>query len=130
MLKNLIKNNNIIQFIKFGLVGLSNTLLALLVYYVLVFFNINYMLANFFAWVISVYNAYYWNNRYVFQGNTSKVITIIQTYTSYGLSFVLSSIILYILVEIGKISTALAPLFTLAVTIPINFLLNKYWAFR
>lgn len=115
---------------KFGLVGLSNTLLALLVYYVFVFFNINYMVANFFSWVVSVYNAYYWNNRYVFQGNNSKLITVIKTYTSYGVSFILSSIILYILVEIGKISTALAPLFTLAVTIPINFLLNKYWAFR
>lgn len=36
----------ITQFIKFGIVGVSNTLVSLLVYYILIFLGTHYIIAN------------------------------------------------------------------------------------
>ena len=115
---------------KFGIVGISNTIVSLVVYYALVWLNCNYLVANFFAWVISVYNAFFWNNRYVFQNNARWWVTLSKTYISYGMSFLLGMCLLYFLVEYAGCSELVAPVITLLVTIPMNFILNKFWTFK
>lgn len=121
---------SIIQFIKFSIVGLSNTIISLFVYYALLWLGINYFIANIVAWIVSVFNAFYWNNKYVFKNGNSYIIALIRTYMSYGVSFLLGSSILVILIECFDISVKLAPILVLVITIPLNFLMNKYWAFR
>ena len=37
---------------------------------------------------------------------------------------------MYILIDVMLISKFLAPIFTLFITVPINFILNKFWTFR
>lgn len=49
---------------------------------------------------------------------------------SYGLSFFISIILMGILVDKLGISTYIAPLLKMAITIPMNFVLNKVWAFK
>ena len=117
---------SIIQFIKFSIVGLSNTIISLFVYYALLWLGINYFIANIVAWIVSVFNAFYWNNKYVFKNGNSYIIALIRTYMSYGVSFLLGSSILVILIECFDISVKLV----LVITKPLNFLMNKYWAFR
>ena len=123
-------DKGIIQFIKFGIVGISNTIVSLVVYYAFVWLNCNYLVANFFAWVISVYNAFFWNNRYVFQNNARWWVALSKTYISYGMSFLLGMCLLYFLVEYAGCSELVAPVITLLVTIPMNFILNKFWTFK
>lgn len=121
----------IIQFIKFGIVGVSNTLISLLIYYVLIYFNINYVIANTIGFVVSVLNAYYWNNKYVFnKSDKGNLKPLIKTFTSYGITFVLSTVLLIIMVDYLNISQILAPILNLIITIPLNFMLNKFWAFK
>jgi len=123
----------ITQFIKFGLVGVSNTVLALAVYYVLLFFGMHYLLANVFAFAISVLNAYFWNSKFVFKQNnlkTGRFRRLAKVYVSYGLTFVLSMVLLYVMVDIFGVSELLAPILNLCVTVPLNFLLNRFWAFK
>ena len=120
------------QFIKFGLVGISNTLIALVIYYILVCFNFNYILAHIIAFIISVLNAYYWNAKYVFkvQKESNKYARLIKVYLSYGITFLLSTGLLYLMVDIMQVSEYIAPLINLCITIPLNFILNKLWAFK
>lgn len=125
----------LIQFIKFGLVGVSNTLISLLVYYILVYFKCNYIVANTLGFIISVINAYYWNNKYVFKKNTGRkeektYKKIIKVYVSYGVTFLLSTLLLYLMVDCFKISEYIAPIINLCVTVPLNFIFNKFWAFK
>lgn len=121
----------IIQFIKFGMVGVSNTLISLLIYYALIYFNINYVIANTIGFVVSVLNAYYWNNKYVFnKSDEGNLKPLIKTFASYGATFVLSTILLIVMVDYLSISQILAPILNLIITIPLNFLLNKFWAFK
>ena len=119
------------QFIKFGIVGLSNTIISLAVYYILVFLGVYYIIAHIFGFLLSVLNAYYWNHKYVFKKTaTGNLKTFIKTFTSYGVTFLLSTFLLYFMVSHLKISDSIAPLLNLTVTIPLNFLMNKYWSFR
>lgn len=121
----------IIQFIKFGIVGVSNTLISLGIYYILIYFNVNYIVANTIGFIVSVLNAYYWNNKYVFnKSEESNLKPLIKTFASYGLTFILSTVLLIIMVDYLNISQMIAPIVNLIITIPLNFLLNKFWAFK
>jgi putative flippase GtrA len=121
------------QFIKFGIVGFSNTFISLAIYYICVFIGLHYILSNSIAFVISVFNAYYWNSKFVFKkietGDTNKFV-IVKVFISYGLTFILTTVLLYFWVHILGISVLIAPIINLIITIPINFLLNKFWAFK
>ena len=121
---------SVVQFIKFGIVGVSNTVIALAVYYILLWLGAVYLVANTISWIVSVFNAFYWNNRYVFKNDTPWLKALVKTYISYGASFVAGSILLIIFVEICYISDKIAPLLTLVLSIPMNFIMNKYWTFK
>ena len=130
-----ISKADIIQFIKFSIVGASNTAISLGIYYIFVFINPRlYMAGNIVGWVVSVANAFFWNNRFVFksksEGFKALVRKILKTYLSYGTTFLLSSLLLYIQVDVLGWSDKLAPLINLLITIPLNFLFNKFWTFR
>ena len=66
------KKGSLIQFIKFGLVGVSNTVVNYLVYIFFVFIGVHYVIANILGFLISVLNAFYWGNRYVFKEDKTK----------------------------------------------------------
>lgn len=120
------------QFIKFGLVGVSNTAISLGVYYACLLFGMHYIFAYTLGFCISVCNAFYWNNKYVFKNkheqNEKKAFA--KSFASYGGSFLLSIVLLSFMVDLLKIPSAIAPVLKMVITIPINFLLNKIWAFK
>ena len=118
------KFNAVIQFIKFSIVGFSNTVISLFVYYVLLWLKCNYLIANAISWIISVFNGFYWNNKYVFKNENTWLKALIRTYISYGFSFILGNILLIVLIEFFKVSEIIAPLIILVITIPLNFLMN------
>lgn len=121
-----------VQFVKFGSVGVSNTVISLVVYYILVYFNIHPVIANAGGFVVSVINSYYWNSRYVFkektETNSKKAFTKVTA--SYGISFIVSTLLIELFVDVMHISKYIAPLLRLLVTVPLNFILNKKWAFK
>ena len=119
-----------IQFIKFGIVGVANTGIGLGSYYLLLWLECHYLVANIGSWIISAFNAFYWNNKYVFNSNVIWWRALVKTYISYGASFVSGTVLLYIFVEWCGVSELLAPVCTLLLTIPMNFLLNKFWTFK
>lgn len=127
------KLSSLIQFIKFGLVGVSNTAISLGIYYLCVFINKKlYLLGNILGFVVSVLNSFYWNNKYVFKtsGQGGWFRRLLKTYASYGGSTILSTILLYLEVEVLGMSEVISPLINMAITIPLNFIVNKLWAFK
>ena len=126
----MIQHFDIVQFIKFGIVGLSNTVIGLGSYYLFLYLGCHYMIANILSWILSVFNAFYWNSKYVFKTTNTWLKALLKTYVSYGISFIIGAILLYILVEIVNISDIIAPVLVLVITIPLNFILNKLWTFN
>lgn len=123
------------QFIKFGLVGVSNTVVLYVTYYVLIKFNVQYIIANTIAYFVSVINAYIWNAKLVFkQSNNAKekekAKSAAKLFVSYTFTLFLGTILLYVWVDILGISKVIGPIINFPITIPINFFLNKLWAFK
>ncbi len=152
------KNRTLWQFIKFGIVGLSNTIISEVIYIVLIYFKMHYLPASFIGFSISVVNAFYWNNKYVFQWQSQSIESMMhifgRTYIAYLGSYLLSAALLVFWIDLLHIATwmrlpaewclnhgftkmdqafwgkAAAAFFNLLLTVPLNFLANKYWAFK
>ena len=131
------------QFIRFGIVGISNTIIGYLIYAIaLKVMRINHLgigydvyIAQFIMFMLSVAWSYYWNNRFVFKGSVESkkdiMISLMKTYVSYGFtSLILSEVLLVVWVHYLKINDYLAPILSLVITVPLNFFIQKYWAFR
>lgn len=127
---------SVIQFVKFGIVGISNTLISLGVYWLCFYLlHMHYQLSNLIAFIVSVTNAYYWNSKYVFKSGVKRTFrehikAYSKAFLSYGSTYLLSAALLYVWVERLHVSEGIAPLINLLATIPLNFILNKKWAFR
>ena len=128
------------QFIKFGIVGVTNTLISYFLNIATLYMLRNqglvfdYVIANCVAFFISVLWSFYWNNRLVFetkQGWKQIVRALVKTYISYGVTgIVLSNVLSFVWINFLGISKMVAPMINLIFSVPINFLLNKYWAFE
>lgn len=133
----------LLQFVKFGLVGVSNTLISygieMLCYYGLLA-GVGWSdaakiaVTSALAFIVSVTNSYYWNNRYVFGKGERK--TAFQHLAAYGKTVICYGVTGLVLAPALKVWVSgmgvpywAASLGTLLVTIPLNFVLNKFWAF-
>ncbi len=160
------KFRNIGQFLKFCMVGVSNVVVCEGIYVVLLFLGVHYLAANIIGNLISILNAYFWSNRFVFKAEEGerrvwwKVLA--KTYASYGFSMALAAGLLVFWIEIVRLSRYMEPVLkmltsagilpwmenvglsvdadrlaellaeaiNLVITIPINFLVNKFWTYR
>jgi putative flippase GtrA len=125
----------IIQFIKFGTVGAINTVLSYAItngaYYLL---HLHEQISNIIAFVITVFISFMLNGRFVFTENKEERNfwqSLLKVYASYSITGVfLTAILLYIEEELLGIPHYIATLMNLVVTIPLNFILNKFWAYK
>ncbi len=137
------KRNNLIEFVKFGIVGLSNTAVSYIIYvltlqfFVLsgIQFRYDYFVGNVVSFILSVLWSFYWNNKYVFKVKEGEkrniLLALFKTYLTYAFTgLILNNILAYVWIDIFHIHKMIAPLITLIVSVPINFILNKLWAFR
>ena len=116
----------------------------------------HYIPASFIGFSISTVNAFYWNKRYVFtQGTVQGTLKQFgRTYLAYLGSYLLSAFLLFFWIDLLQISNwmewpanwcmqhdligfdqvfwgkAVAAFLNLLITVPLNFFVNKYWAFR
>lgn len=152
-----------IQFIKFGLVGVSNTIVSGVIYFLLntVILPGVWIVASVVSWVISVLWAYFMQNIFVFKEDKNKEHrvwwqTLIKTYMTYAFTgLILNNILLFLwvnVIDIAQYSGVIISFFArihigflgdaatfssnmgwfinMIISIPLNFLINKFWAYR
>lgn len=130
----------VVQFLEFCAVGVTNTLISyglnVLVLLLLKPFAVSwdYLAGNIVAFILSVLWSFYWNNKYVFrenQGQRKLWKALLKTYISYSFTgLILSNLVSYVSIEWLGVSKFIAPLINLVISVPINFLINKFWAFK
>lgn len=90
-------------------------------------------ISNILAFVITVFISYILNGKFVFkqEENKSFLKSLIKVYASYSITgLFLTALLLYIEEQLIGIPHYIATLMNLIITIPINFILNKFWAFK
>ena len=131
------------QFIGFGIVGFSNTVIGYLIYavslkalrYFGVFPKHDFYVAQFIMFILSVAWSFYWNNKYVFKAETDSerniLSALLKTYASYAFTCLfLSEALLFLWVRCLGINEFIAPVLNLLITVPLNFILQKTWTFK
>jgi putative flippase GtrA len=132
-----------LQFVKFGIIGLSNTAVSYVLYLATLFFlqsrgwlpKADYLVGNVVGFVLSVLWSFYWNRKFVFRAEEGRQIpwlqALIKTYISYAFTgLFLNSLLSVLWVEVFGMSKVYAPILNLVISVPLNFVLNKFWAFR
>ena len=149
-----------LQMIKFGLVGLFNTFLSYSIYTVYYFYiHSNEYIANALAFFISVFSAFLLQSKFVFQETEEKQPRIwwkvlLKTYLAYAFSgLFLTTILIFFWIDIiqlenyltflsdylisfdvnmtnHSLAISMIPFLNMAITIPTNFIINKYWAYN
>lgn len=132
-----------LQFIMFCIVGFSNTVISYVIYTLSlllfrklsIFVDYDYYIAQVMMFILSVAWSFFWSNRYVFKKAEDEerdlLEALVKTYVSYSFTgLFLNNILLYIWVNALDVSEFLAPIFNLSINIPVNFLLNRFWAFK
>lgn len=127
--------NLIIQFVQFGIVGVINTVLSYLItngcYYAL---NLHEQISNIIAFLITVPISFMLNGKFTFKKEQNKeefLKSLLKVYASYSITGIfLTSILLCIEEQIMGIPHYFATLMNLVITIPVNFVLNKFWVYK
>lgn len=134
-------SKSLIQFVKFGIVGTSNTLISYVINVAVLFLlkplhvEWDYIAGNLISFALSVLWSFYWNNRVVFtiQDGEKRSIwqVLLKTYIAYGFTgIVLNNILSWVWINCLDVSKFIAPLINLIISVPLNFLINKFWAFK
>lgn len=129
------------QFIMFGIVGASNTVISYLINIIILLllrpfgFTWDYVAGNIVAFLISVLWSFYWNNRVVFtqkEGQQRNIwIALLKAYAAYGFTgIILNNILSWVWISVFHISKYIAPLINLVISVPLNFVINKLWTFK
>lgn len=118
------------KFIRFSIVGISNTIISILVYDLLVYLGGQFIVSNIVSFMIGILNSYFWNTRWVFKINESKNSGIIFKFITVNLVVLaINSICLFLLVNRLFLNVYIAQIIVTMFCVAINFLLNKNWTF-
>jgi putative flippase GtrA len=121
----------LVQFVKFGIVGVSNTLLTLLVYTLLLkVFGVWYLLASALGFLAGATNGFLLNRRWTFREHVGDSLTPVRWALVQGCGLGIDLGLLYVFVHDASLDKLLAQVAATAVVTVTTFFANRAWTFR
>lgn len=117
------------KFIKFGLVGVINTIISIVIFNILNFIGADILVANTIGYICGMLNSYLFNNRWVFKVNSKEISTIGKFIVVNLITMLINNLILMLLVTYISVNATVAQIIALIFTTVINFIGNKFWTF-
>jgi len=120
------------QFVKFGIVGVSSTIIDWGIFYLLNYYlGIYYLIAKVLSFAVSVINSYIWNRRWTFRSdNPNKLSEFGKFMLVAVVGLVLNTYIMFLAVEKLHLQYIFGLILATAVVMFWNFLINKFWTFK
>jgi putative flippase GtrA len=119
------------QFVKFGIVGVSNTLLFLAVYTLLVEgLGVWYLAASAIGFVIGATNGFLLNRRWTFSGHVGDALTPVRWGIVQGGGLLLNLGVVATCVEGIGMDELPGQAVAIAIVVVITFAANRAWTFR
>jgi putative flippase GtrA len=121
----------VVQFVKFGIVGVSNTLLTLVVYTVLLkVFGVWYLAASAIGFIVGAVNGFLLNRRWTFREHVGDALTPVRWGVVQTCGLGVDELLLYVLVHDAHLDKLLAQVCATAVVTVTTFFVNRAWTFR
>lgn len=127
-IKSLILNDENKRFLKFGIVGVSNTALSFLIYVLLVRISIHYMIASIIAYIAGIANSYILNTAFVFK--EKKTMKNLFKFSSVYISALLINLsLLFVMVDILGVGPIIGQVIVTVLVMFYNYIMQKKWTF-
>jgi putative flippase GtrA len=117
-------------FLKFGVVGVFNTIITIMSYMLFVSLEMNYIVANIIAYSLGVLNSFYWNRKWVFNVKSNQLNIFWKFIIVNLITLGLNTLSLFILVSSLEINPIFGQVISTGIGMVVNFLLNKKWTFN
>ena len=125
------KHQSLIQFLKFGIVGISNTLItALTIWLLLKVLHCSDYFANFTGYILGLINSFIWNRKWTFESKTKVSATLFKFIVTFAISYLFQLGNLYLLLHYTHIDPYFCQLLSIVVYTILNFVLNKTYTFK
>jgi putative flippase GtrA len=119
------------QFVKFGIVGVSNTVLAFAVYTVLLkVFGVWYIAASGIGFAVGAVNGFLLNRRWTFKEHVGDALTPVRWTVVQGCGLLLNLGLVYTFVSDAGLDKLLGQAFATAIVVVLTFFANRAWTFR
>jgi putative flippase GtrA len=121
----------LVQFVKFGIVGVSNTLLTFLVYTLLLkVFGVWYLAASAIGFGVGATNGFLLNRRWTFREHVGDTLTPVRWAIVQGCGLGVNEGLLYLFVHDARIDKLIAQACATVVVTISTFFANRAWTFR
>jgi putative flippase GtrA len=121
------------EFIKFAMVGVVNTLVHLIVLFILVeYFSVYYILASVVAFLLAVTNSFFLNTLWTFRKKYSFMSKLSWgKFTLIGIiAILINTILLYVLTDFFSLWYMYSQVIAILASFSVNFFGNKFWTYR
>lgn len=121
----------LVQFVKFGIVGVANTLLTFAVYTLLLkVFGVWYLAASAIGFAAGTINSFLLNRRWTFREHVGDAYTPVRWTVVQCVGLGINEGLLYVFVHQAQLDKLLAQAFATAVVTVSTFFANRAWTFR
>jgi putative flippase GtrA len=121
----------VVQFVKFGIVGVSNTALTFIVYTILLkVFGVWYLAASAVGFIVGATNGFLLNRRWTFRDHVGDALTPVRWAIVQGCGLAINEGLLFLFVSEAHIDKLLAQVFATAFVTVSTFFANRAWTFR
>jgi putative flippase GtrA len=121
----------VVQLVKFGIVGVSNTLLTFLVYTLLLkVFGVWYLAASAVGFGVGATNGFLLNRRWTFREHVGDTLTPVRWAIVQGCGLGINEGLLFLFVHDVRLDKLLAQACATVVVTLSTFFANRAWTFR
>jgi putative flippase GtrA len=119
------------QFVKFGIVGVSNTVLAFAVYAVLVKgLDVWYLAASAIGFAVGAVNGFLLNSRWTFREHAGDALTPVRWFVVQGCGLLANLGLVYLAVDGARLDKLVGQAIATVIVVVGTFFANRAWTFR
>jgi putative flippase GtrA len=121
----------VLQFVKFGVVGVSNTLIFFLVYTLLLkVFGVWYVAASGIGFAVGAINGFLWNRAWTFRGHVGDALTPVRWFVVQSSGLLVNLGLVYLFVDGAGLGELVGQAVTIVIVTVVTFLANRAWTFK
>jgi putative flippase GtrA len=122
-----------LEFIKFAIVGVVNTIIHMTILYILTeYFGVYYILASLIGFLVAVTNSFILNTIWTFNKDIREKAGV--RYSKFFITSIIAAGVnmglLYLITEYFGIWYMLSQIIATGISLILNFIGNKYWTYK
>lgn len=119
------------QFVKFGIVGVSNTVLSFGIYTLLLkVFGVWYIAASGIGFAVGAVNGFLLNRAWTFKGHQGDALTPVRWCVVQGCGLLANLGLVYVFVSDANLDKLLAQALATSIVVVLTFFANRTWTFK